>query len=289
MERLRALMLTAGLAVALGSGCLHVTVDGDGKVKSVAPELPGAKPAGDAAKVDPQVKPASASAPAAPILMPTMPSLPKFGGKDSAKAPAMSLVPIWQNRVAYLPDPTRAGNLGGGLVGQLFLFGPNDQFVTVAGKITIELYDETQKTGAPTNPEPVKLGQWVFDKETMARLVTTDERFGKCYALFLPWPTYKPDITRIRLSVRYEPEASGITLYAPVNTIILDNSVPGGVAPGGSMAAPLGTGGFSGPGLVPAGGAADGLGSPIPVGGGSATAAPLPPGLSPLVITAPGR
>ncbi len=44
-------------------------------------------------------------------------------------------------------------------------------------------------------------------------LQAVDETFGKSYVLFLPWPAYKPDITKICISARYDPENSH-TLYA---------------------------------------------------------------------------
>ena len=41
-----------------------------------------------------------------------------------------------------------------------------------------------------------------------------DERFGKCVGLFLPWPTYRADVTHVRIAARYEPE-HGFPIYAP--------------------------------------------------------------------------
>lgn len=304
MERLRALILTAAgvFTLALGSGCITVQVDGDGKLKSIAPSAtPGAgpatptpPPAGDqakAAKVDPQVKPAGATFP--------LPTMPKLGLKpDAAKATAVELVTLWQNRVAYLPDPTQNGKPVAGLVGQMFLFGPNAQFTPAEGKVTIELFDESMK-GVPGAPEAVKLGQWVFDRENLKRLVTADERFGKSYVLFLPWPTYKSEVTRVKLSTRYDPE-NGYPSWTH-QSVTIDTSVPGATSSSG-----LSQGGVPPtvtPGLTPGGfpmaagpssaSSVGGFGAPIPIGGPAGypagMPAGLPAGLSPIVITTPPR
>ena len=45
----------------------------------------------------------------------------------AAKGGAVTLVSAWQNHIDYLPDPTRDGAMGQGLVGQLFVFDPYDQ------------------------------------------------------------------------------------------------------------------------------------------------------------------
>jgi hypothetical protein len=258
------LILTAAVALAAGPGCIHVTVDGEGNVKSLTPATPGladvpaaatAKSAGKG-KADPQVKQASATFP-----MPALPKLPKLEMPklELPRTPATTLVPLWQNRIAYLNDPSRGGAMGAGLVGQVFLFDANDQFVLADGNLTVELFDEGQKK---PDGEPVKLGQWVFKKDALAKLATVDEHLGKCYALFLPWPSYKPEVNKIRLTVRYEPD-NGTPLYAPPTSVAIDTSTPSGVS-GRTGAAPLvSTGGFSGPMGAPM----NPGGPHIPVGG----------------------
>ena len=56
------------------------------------------------------------------------------------------------------------------------------------GKLTIALYNEVAEIGVP--PRSVFLGQWVFEKDVLKTLVFMDERWGKHYQVFLPWPTY---------------------------------------------------------------------------------------------------
>lgn len=218
MERYRTLIAAAALLGLAGSGCIHIHLDGEAKDK-LSTELLPAGAMQSKAKTDSAVKPASALFPGGATTLPKM-----MGSTGGAKNQAVEMSAAWQNRVAYLPDPTRDGAMGAGLVGQLFLFGSNMKIATPEGPLTIELFDETPHAGRP--PESVKLGRWTIDKETLKKFRLHDERWGPCYALFLPWPDYRADIVRIRLTVKYEPEG-GFPIYATPSTITLDTSAPG--------------------------------------------------------------
>ena len=125
----------------------------------------------------------------------------------------------------------------------------------------------------------------------------SDERFGKCYALFLPWPTYTPAVSRIRLTAKYEPD-SGFALYAPPATVTIDTT---GTGDGGSPVVRSNTTvpaeRWGGPVVMPANPTGPtAFPAPIPIppptpGPAAPTgpAAALPAGLPPLAITLPGR
>ncbi len=157
---------------------------------------------------------------------PTSTSFSPFGKPTPVtekKVTAAEITILWRNKIDFLPDPARNGEMGPGLVGQLFLLGARDQFAPVDGKLVVALYDETPRPpGVPQN----KPEGWEFTKEALKGLITPDERFGMCYAFFLPWPTYRADVTRIRVAARYEPE-NGHPLYAQETKITLDNRTPG--------------------------------------------------------------
>ena len=279
MERLRSLTLAAALAALVGpsSGCVHVHTDAAGKVKSVAV---GAEP-------DAGVKQASATVPAAAVpasassLTKFATKLPAFGG-----TPAVSLFATWQNRIARLPDPTVEGKFKPGLVGQLFMFGsgPKMPFAPAEGRVTVELFDASPRADGG---EPVRLGSWTFEKDVLNRLVTSDERFGKCYALFLPWPTYTPAVTRVRLTAKYEPE-QGFALHADPVTMTLDTTT----GPEGPVVHRTNTTGPLPPREALPPPAAQPWTPPVPT-----TTPPVPmtapvgppAGLPPLTITVPGR
>jgi hypothetical protein len=85
----------------------------------------------------------------------------------------------------------------------------------------VDLYD-------PNRPENdgsgVPLGQWRYDSVTLQRLLRKD-MIGWGYTLFLPWPDYKPEVTRIQLRLRFEPAKGGMAMYANSEPMTLDNGV----------------------------------------------------------------
>lgn len=307
MERFRTMIRAAGLAAAfaLGTGCVHVHTDADGRVKSVEVRTSDPKStAADKPKTDPAVKQAAATVPAAVTALP-LKAISKLTGKgDQAKGAPIAIAVAWQPRPAQLPDPVSNGKMMTGLVGQMFLFGPDDQPALANGKLVVEMFDETP--GPAATAEPQRLGGWTFEKNALRRLTTMDERFGKCYALFLPWPDYTPATTRVKLTTRFDPE-KGYPIFALPYSMTLDTRTNGTTNGPAAPAAPplmIGTGptgsapaaGFMG---VPAGpqpppNVMPPL-NPLPIGGGSATGQPaanapaLPPGLAPIAFTVPPR
>jgi hypothetical protein len=235
MERVQSLIRAAvGAALLVAApGCVTPPkTDGATKAPTGSPDPQAVTAAAAVPKTDGQVKPASATLPSLPSLQ--MPSVAKLTGKDKPGLPASLVVVAWRKKIEYLPDPTRNNVLSPGLVGEMFLVAANAQFTTPDGPVTVELYDETPRPGKDP-AKPVRLALWRFEKDVVRQLATTDERFGKCYALFLPWPDYRPDIVKIRLSLKYEPE-HGIPLFAEPFTTIIDNgTTPGqpGVFPAG--------------------------------------------------------
>lgn len=132
---------------------------------------------------------------------------------------------VWQNRISHLPDPTKGGAMSPGLVGQLFLRGPKGEPVTVDGTLVVDLYHQI-----PCHD--VLQERWMLDGATLERLATTDERFGKCHALFLPWPTYNPKIQTVRLTARFEPK-TGKPLECQASSITLQPKPMPAPAPAG--------------------------------------------------------
>jgi hypothetical protein len=119
------------------------------------------------------------------------------------------VVATWNNQVMFTPDPTHGGNPIPGIAGRMYLFGPKVDFpMTAEGMVVADLFDAAQ-TGP--NQQPVLLEEWRIDKDTLKRLLRRDA-IGWGYTLFLPWGTYKPDITKIQMKLRFEP-VHGVPLY----------------------------------------------------------------------------
>ncbi len=131
-------------------------------------------------------------------------------GAQPPPAPVYQVVATWRSEVAYAADPTHGGVPGPGLAGRLYLFGPQIDFPVVGdGSVVVDLYNESPGVGTG---EPVMLEQWRIDRDTLKRLLRKDV-IGWGYTLFLPWGTFKPEITQVRLRLRYDP-AKGTPLFA---------------------------------------------------------------------------
>jgi hypothetical protein len=294
-----------GLAACFACcGCMHGFIENSSKKAAAArqPEAAADAIAGGPppeAKTDANVKQAAATVPAAAPA--ALANLGKLAAVDKHKGGVAEFALTWQPKIAYLPDPTNNGAMGAGVVGQVFMYGPGYKPAQANGKLVVEMFDETVRSGSG-EPSHARLGTWTFDKESLRLSMTMDERFGKCYVIFLRWPDYKPEYTKLKLTARFDPD-KGYPLYAPTSMLTLDQSngepatitrsqtiVTGSAASGATI-----PGGFMGP---PAGAAAAAPAAfpplnPVPVGGRNAATGlsnpALPLNLAPSGIPSGGR
>src|SRR5262245_31497220 len=152
---------------------------------------------------------------------------PLLPGSDlTAGTSPFQVVAWWSNQVMWTPDPTHGGAPTPGLAGRVYLFGPEIDFPLVGdGALVVDLLDVA--TVGPDG-KPVLLEEWRLDKDTLKRLLKRDI-VGWGYTVFLPWGTYRPEVSRIQLMVRYEPtNRSNPPLYAQSATITLAPDEPTG-------------------------------------------------------------
>ncbi len=143
--------------------------------------------------------------------------------KADKAAPAKEFALAWQNRLAQLPDPSKNGTLNPGIVGQVFLYTEKLHPAEVHGELTIIVSDGTDRApGSPVHEPNV----WHFTAETLKKLVVMDERFGKSFAVFLPWPESWRDVSRLNIQARYD-QPDTMTLFAQASTVTLDFTSPG--------------------------------------------------------------
>lgn len=141
--------------------------------------------------------------------------------------PASQIVCAFNPQVQHLPDPSKDGVLGAGLSGQLYLIAADGSFTDVNGDLYVMADDITVR---PPGHPPAVPEIWHFDAATLRKLKTKDERFGSCYALFLPYPPNWKDVTQLRISTQYKPKgdpAKEPTLPGPPQTVLLDFTPPG--------------------------------------------------------------
>jgi hypothetical protein len=134
--------------------------------------------------------------------------------------PVQSLA-VWQSFVVFGSDPTREGTTRPGLAGRLYLLGSQDINLAAPGKVQVRLYADPPNPGAPDVPLEI----WDLDSETLKGKLQRD-LIGWGYSLLLPWSTYRPDLTHIRLTVRFEPTKGGAPLYAPETHLTLQAQGP---------------------------------------------------------------
>jgi hypothetical protein len=125
------------------------------------------------------------------------------------------VVAWWQPQVRFSPDPARQGANNAGLAGRVYLFGQEMAWPLIAdGTLVVDLCDDT-------NGQAVLLEEWKFDKETLKKQARRDA-VGWGYTVFLPWGTYRPDISKVLLKARFEP-LQGLPRYAPSSPVTLGN------------------------------------------------------------------
>ena len=129
----------------------------------------------------------------------------------------------WENHVVVTQDVVNNGRPLVGLGGRVYLFGQElGHPVPGDGMAIIEAADATH-ANAQTKPQLIE--RWEIDAETLKRLLRKD-MIGWGYSLFLPWQTYRPDITKVQLQVRYVPAKGGLPLFSPPSVITLRNETP---------------------------------------------------------------
>jgi hypothetical protein len=146
------------------------------------------------------------------------------------------VVAYWNPEIVHTPDPTHGGMDLPGIAGRVYFaddtpkLGANfsvdnpSQIEFKAcgeGAIVVDLYDPNR---SEKDSGAAPLGQWRYDSVTLQRLLRKDV-IGWGYTLFLPWPDYKPEYTRIQLRLRFEPAKGGMAMYANSQPMTLDNGL----------------------------------------------------------------
>ena len=136
------------------------------------------------------------------------------------------VVATWQPQVYTTHDPAHNGADTPTLVGRVYLFGPEIKYSMAAeGALVVDLYDGAAPLGAAAVP----LEEYRYDSVTLSKLLRRDA-IGWGYTVPFMWSTYRPDVTRVQMKVRFEP-AKGTPLYAENASMAIDNSGLSNTAP----------------------------------------------------------
>jgi hypothetical protein len=153
-------------------------------------------------------------------------NLPAFSpGKEMPPTgPVASAHVKWESKVRFLEDIVHGGRPTPGIAGDLYLFSGNDALVQADGIIQVELFDVSQ---LPPGQRPDRaLECWRLDKDSLKSCLGKDGLGLWKYTLFLPWSTYRADISKVIMVVSYAP-AQGAPVYAPTATVDLQGTTNG--------------------------------------------------------------
>src|SRR5262249_24392601 len=148
-------------------------------------------------------------------------------GHSKASGPPQHMEAFWAKGVEWVPDPTKNGQPGPVLSCRLYFFpGEDVGFTSTAdGTLTVDLYDDSGRAAG----QPSKhLEEWVFKSDVLQKMLQKDARLGEGYTIGLPWPSYRPDIRQIHLTLRFDPAKDG----QPLSTVSGLMTLSGGGAAG---------------------------------------------------------
>lgn len=137
--------------------------------------------------------------------------------KDTAPVgPIHSVHSTWEPFIVTAEDTQNNGAPLPGLAGRVLMFGENLGYPRRGnGKIDVAVFDIS--TGKETYVDG-----WTFDKVTLNQKLLRKDAIGWGYTLFLPSDKLRPELARVKITVRYVPE-SGVPLFAPPATVTLRN------------------------------------------------------------------
>lgn len=124
--------------------------------------------------------------------------------------PAASVIPhgevkqvmaLWADGLVVQADPFRNGIRTPGFSARVHLFGKDlGEPLAADGTLMVQLYDTTHPTSGMQPPLEV----WNIDEANLEQL-GKKAGLGWGYNLWVPWTTYRPEIHRVSLVVKYQP------------------------------------------------------------------------------------
>lgn len=113
--------------------------------------------------------------------------------------PVNEVMTYWEPGIRIITSYPTGAPLPG-IAGRVYLMNDDvKDMVDARGEIVVRLHDRTQ--GADSEKW---LQQWIFHEADLKKLKKKD-LVGDGYTLFLPWPEYRPEISKIELRLAYFP------------------------------------------------------------------------------------
>ena len=145
------------------------------------------------------------------------------GEKLAAPTVEARIEATWDSKLKYYKEPTSAGaktttppSADCAVSGHVRLVLPEKE---ADGLLTVTLYDCTPQPG----PDEPRLNcEWHIEG-MMLKHFRTENVADPEYTFVLPWDTYKKDMTKVRIDMKYEPK-TGTTLNIQGEVLTLDHS-----------------------------------------------------------------
>lgn len=130
----------------------------------------------------------------------------------TAPEPVISQVILNWGGMGVTQDTVNKGQPLPGLVGRMYLIGPDLVLPTLAtGRVIVDMY-VPQPDGSWKKAPP-----WNIDPQTLQRLAKKDI-VGEGYTLFLPLTEYDPSIAHVKVQASFIPK-SGVPVYSQPNMV----------------------------------------------------------------------
>ncbi len=120
------------------------------------------------------------------------------GSEVESKTPCQILT-RWEHQVHFTADTANKGKMTPLIVGRIYLFA-SDLTTAVAAQGTMFVYLYNDMPDAMDKQTPLEV--WGFNVKDVKRLERRDAA-GVSYTLLLPWGTYRPDLTHVRLQIQF--------------------------------------------------------------------------------------
>ncbi|MCX7700907.1 MAG: hypothetical protein N2039_08520 [Gemmataceae bacterium] len=141
-----------------------------------------------------------------------------------AQGPPVEMLANWHKQIQVGMDPVSQSPIAA-ITGRLYLFDATGGHpIGGDGNLSVELYENS----ADSNGKPKQLETWKFDSDALKQCAKIDN-LGYGYSLALPWSTYRPEIQKIHMVVKFEPK-EGTPLTTMSHVISLDHDQPHHVA-----------------------------------------------------------
>jgi hypothetical protein len=95
------------------------------------------------------------------------------------------------------------------LAGRMYFFSKEYRLLTPRGRLIVDWYD---MSGAP-DAEQSLLGKCEFDADSLQKLKSVN-LVGMGYTIWVPWPDYRPQYTRVKIQVTFMPASGGDPVFA---------------------------------------------------------------------------